>query len=54
MIDVRRDLALVENVAKLYGGSAKAGPKAWEARGQLLCDAVDEDDAAGARLHADI
>ena len=23
----------VDNVAKLHGGSAKAGPKAWEARG---------------------
>ena len=53
-IDVQDDLARVEDVAKLYGGSAKAGPKAWKARGQLLCDAVDDDDAAEALLHADI
>ena len=45
MIDVVEDLADVEGVAKVYGGSHKAGPKAWKARGQLLCDAVDEDDA---------
>jgi hypothetical protein len=53
-IDVRGDLAHVESVALLYGGSAKAGPKAWKARGQLLCDAVDEDNAAEARLQADL
>ena len=54
MIDVVEDLADVEGVAKVYGGSHKAGPKAWKARGQLLCDAVDDDDAAEALLHADI
>ena len=53
-IDVRGDLAHVEDVALLYGGSAKAGPKAWEARGLLLCDAVDKDDAAAARRQADL
>ena len=53
-IDVQDDLAHVEDVAKLYGGSAKAGPKAWKKRGELLCDAVDEDDAEGARLQADL
>ena len=53
-IDVVEDLADVEGVAKVYGGSHKAGPKAWKARGQLLCDALDEDDVAEARLQADI
>ncbi len=53
-IDVVEDLADVEGVAKVYGGSHKAGPKAWKARGQLLCEAVDEDDAAEARLQADL
>ena len=53
-IDVVEDLADVEGVAKVYGGSHKAGPKAWEARGLLLCDAVDKDDAAAARRQADL
>ena len=54
-IDVVEDLADVEGyAAKVYGGSHKAGPKAWKARGQLLCDALDEDDVAEARLQADI